>query len=87
MLLRNLKVPRSNPFYNENVIKVGNDEYIAQGLDTDTIFSLEELRNEVARESYSYDDFVDFEEYKNKNVFVAEIEIYGAVSNYLKKTK
>lgn len=60
-----------DPFRNENFIKVGNDQYVAGYLDGGPVYTLEQLKFNLA----THTDSNPSEDYINTNIYVSNINI------------
>ncbi|NOQ24968.1 MAG: hypothetical protein GQ564_06350 [Bacteroidales bacterium] len=72
--VKNLAAESFSAWEFENAIKIGHDLYAAHGFGSTNKFTLEQIKEKLARITYEND--IPFNEYLLKNVFVAEIEIY-----------
>jgi hypothetical protein len=74
---RNLAAPPSSAFYNENTVKLGDDQYAAHGFEPKTMFTGEELELALAGMTLEREaDPATDSAYIAENVFVIEVQTF-----------
>jgi Domain of unknown function (DUF4157)/Protein-glutamine gamma-glutamyltransferase len=74
---RNILANPSSDFYNENTLKLGDDQYGAHGFSgSSNVFSRAELEKELSATTYSGPDPEPPQSYIEANVFIRSIEHY-----------